>query len=145
MLKFNEYLNEEFDEILEIDSEFLTNNMETLNAELDALTEKPYKNAPVMLNQLRGLLNRYGLMLPDSANMHFLSMSAELVYMLGESNLHLYIVFDTNEDGFVDGYAQIVTDDELEDLVKMDTEDLLNSDRDPIAIRPSTWYAKYED
>lgn len=145
MLKFNDYLNEEFDEILEIDSEFLTNNMETLNAELDALTEKPYKNAPVMLNQLRGLLNRYGLMLPDSANMHFLSMSAELVYMLGESNLHLYIVFDTNEDGFVDGYAQIVTDDELEDLVKMDTEDLLNSDRDPIAIRPSTWYAKYED
>jgi hypothetical protein len=84
-------------------------------------------------------------MLPDSANMHFLSMSAELVYMLGESNLHLYIVFDTNEDGFVDGYAQIVTDDELEDLVKMDTEDLLNSDRDPVAIRPSTWYAKYED
>ncbi len=145
MLKFNDYLNEEFDEILEIDTEFLENNMETLNAELDALTEKPYKNAPVMLNQLRGLLNRYGLMLPDSANMHFLSMSAELVYMLGESNLHLYIVFDTNDDGFVDGYAQIVTDDELEDLVKMETEDLVNSDRDPIAIRPSTWYAKYED
>jgi hypothetical protein len=145
MLKFNDYLNEEFDEILEIDTEFLENNMETMNAELDALTERPYKNAPVMLNQLRGLLNRYGLMLPDSANMHFLSMSAELVYMLGESNLHLYIVFDTNDDGFVDGYAQIVTDDELEDLVKMETEDLVNSDRDPIAIRPSTWYAKYED
>jgi hypothetical protein len=145
MLKFNDYLNEEFDEILEIDTEFLENNMETMNAELDALTERPYKNAPVMLNQLRGLLNRYGLMLPDSANMHFLSMSAELVYMLGESNLHLYIVFDTNDDGFVDGYAQIVTDDELEDLVKMNTEDLVNSDRDPIAIRPSTWYAKYED
>lgn len=145
MLKFNEYLNEEFDEILEVDSKFLQENVEKINAELDALTEKPYKNAPLMLTQLRGVLNRFGLMLPDSANALFLSLSAELVYMLGETNLHLYLVFDTNEDGFVDGYAQIVTDEELQDLVNMDTDDLLDTDRDPITMRPSTWYAKYED
>ena len=49
MLKFNEFLNEEFDELIAIDSRYLEQNMDAINADLDALTEKPYQNAPIFL------------------------------------------------------------------------------------------------
>lgn len=146
MLKFNEFLKEDLENsVLEIDSKFLLGNLDNINDQLDILTEKPYQNAPIFLAQLRGLLNRFGMMLPDSANALFLSFSAELIYSLGETAHYLYIVFDTNDDGFVDGYAQVVTREELKDLVDMETDDILDTDRDPIKIRPSTWYAKRDD
>ena len=145
MLKFNEFLNEEFDEFLEIDAKYLESNADQINADLDRLTEKPYQNAPIFLNQLRGTLERYGVLLPASATSNFLNFGAELVYMLGDTNKHLYIVFDTNDDGFVDGYAQVVTDEELQDLVNMDSAELTGANRAPITMRPSTWYAKRDD
>lgn len=146
MKKFNEFITEARDSSnLEVDSRWLENNVETLNAELDVLTEKPYQNAPIMLAQLRGVLERYGMLLPQSATQQFLNLSAELVYSLGDSAYNLYIVYDTNDDGFVDGYASVVTDDELDDLMDLDTEELVGSDREPVTMRPSTWYAKRDD
>lgn len=145
MLKFSEFLKEENDVVLPVDANWIESNTERLNGELDALTEKPYQNAPIFLNQLRGTLERYGVLLPQSATMHFLNLGAELVYKLGESALHLYIVYDTNDDGYVDGYAQLVNADELKDLLKMDSEDVLNSDRDPLPVRHSDWYRKRDD
>jgi hypothetical protein len=145
MLKFNEFLNEQFDSVLPVDAKWLESNLEKLNGELDTLTAKPYQNAPIFLNQLRGVLERYGTQLPPEASKHFLSLGAELVYALGETGKHLYIVYDTNDDSFVDGYAQVVTDEELQDLLDMDASDIIDSDRDPVTIRPSTWYAKRDD
>lgn len=143
MLNFKDFLNEQFGNVLPIDTKWLENNLDKLNSELDVLTEKPYQNAPIFLNQLRAVLERYGTMLPPCATKHFLSLGGELVYTLGESGRHLYIVFDTGDDGFVDGYAQIVDNEELEDLINLDN--ILDSDRDPITMRPSTWYAKRDD
>jgi len=77
--------------------------------------------------------------------MQFLNLSAELVYALGDSGYNLYIVYDTNEDAFVDGYAQAVSDDELRDLLNMDPDEILNTDREMINLRPSTWYAPRDD
>ncbi len=145
MLKFNEFLKEQFDTVLPIDAKWLENSLDKLNDELDTLTSKPYQNAPILLAQLRGLLDRYGTQLPPEASKHFLSLGGELVYKLGDTDKHLYIVYDTNDDGFVDGYAQVVSQDELNDLVNLDSEDLLNSDRDSIKLRSSTWYAKRDD
>ena len=144
MLKFNEFLNEEFGELITVDSRYLEENMDTINADLDALTEKPYQNAPIFLAQLRGVTEKYGMPLPQSATNNFLDLGAELVYMLGETDYHLYVVYDTNEDGFVDGYAQVVSNDELQDLLNMDSEEVLG-DREEITMRPSTWYAKRDD
>jgi hypothetical protein len=146
MLKFKDFLNEETGaDVIEIDSKYLLSNKEKINTHLDTLTEKPYQNAPIFLTQLRGALELYGMMLPAEATINFVNLSAELVYALGDTGLNLYIVYDTNEeDGFVDGYAQIVTSDELDDLVQMDTEELLG-DREEIQMRPSTWYAKRDD
>lgn len=145
MLTFNKFITEAAEETLDVDAKHVQGNFDAINADLDALTEKPYQNAPIFLNQLRGTLERYGILLPQSATQQFLDLGAELDYLLGESGLHLYVVYDTNEDGFVDGYAQIVTPEELRSLMTMDSEDLLDSDREPITMRPSTWYAKRDD
>lgn len=143
MLKFSEFLKEENEDVLDVDARYLENNRDALNNDLDVLTKKPYQNAPIFLNQLRGTLERYGMILPQEATPNFLNLSAELVYSLGESPYFLYIVFDTADDGFVDGYAQVVDEEELKDLATMDKDEMLN--HDPIATRPSTWYAKRDD
>ena len=124
MQTFNEFLNEAFDEVIQVDARYLEQNMDKINADLDALTDKPYQNAPIFLNQLRGTMERYGMLLPAEATPHFLNLSAELVYALGDSDLYLYVVYDTGEDGYVDGYAQVVTSDELSDLTELDTDEL---------------------
>lgn len=145
MLKFNEFLKEAADDVLEIDdARRLMNNKDTLNSELDALTSRPYQNAPIFLVQLRGVLERYGINLPQSATPNFLNLSAELVYSLSSASSsmpagedtakltdqNLYVVFDTNDDGYVDGYAQIVDKSELKDLLGMDPTEYL--DHNPI-------------
>jgi hypothetical protein len=144
MLKFNEFLKEETEEVIDTDNRRLEQNQDALNNELDNLTEKPYQNAPIFLAQLRGVLERYGMNLPQTATPNFMDLSAELAYALGETGLYLYIVYDTNEDGYVDGYAQVVTSDELGDLARM-PGDLLNTNRNLIANRHSDWYRKRDD
>lgn len=145
MLKFNQFITEEYEEILPVDEKYIESNLETINAELDRLTEKPYQNAPIFLNQLRGTLERYSLLLPQEATKNFMNLGAEIVYKLGELDQYLYVIYDTNDDGFVDGYAQLVTSEELEDLLDMDSNEILDTDRDPINMRSSTWYAKRDD
>ena len=145
MLKFAEFLKEAADDVLEIDdARRLLNNKDALNANLDDLTAKPYQNAPIFLTQLRGVLERYGINLPQSVTPNFLNLSAELVFALSSAsssmpageetptltNQNLYIVFDTNDDGYVDGYAQIVDKEELKDLLGMDPTEYL--DHNPI-------------
>lgn len=148
MLKFKEYLKEELDSgpvKIDVDARHLENNVEAINNDFDRLTAKPYQNAPIFLNQLRGTLERYAMMIPAASTKHFLNLEAELVFNLGNTDKFLYVVYNTNDDGYVDGYAQIVNKEELNDLMKMDVSDLLNTDRDPIKLRPSTWYAKRDD
>lgn len=143
MLKFKEFLNEATSNVIEVDNRRLEHIKDNMNAELERLTAKPYQNAPIFLNQLRGCLEKNGMLLPASATPQFLNLDAEIVYQMGTSGLNLYIVYNTNEDGYVDGYAQVVDSDELEDLLGMNPSDYL--DHDPIKQRPSTWYAPRED
>jgi hypothetical protein len=146
MLKFKEYLNEEVDsETIPIDARYLENNLAQLNDDLDTLTAKPYQNAPILLAQMRGCLERYGMILPASATSQFLNLGAELAYSLGETGLYLYVVYDTNDDGYVDGYAQVVNSDELSDLLDLQGAGVLNKDRQMIGVRHSDWYRKRDD
>lgn len=142
MLRFQEYLNEQYDEVIDIDTRHLLNNAETINADLDRLTEKPYQNAPIFLAQLRGTLERYGMLLPQSATRHFMELGSELVYLLGNSDLHLYVVYDTNDDGFVDGYAQVVDATELKSLIGMDKEDF---QKEHAVMQPRRLRARTDD
>lgn len=129
MLKFNAFLKEQ-DEYLEVDSRHVNNNVDNINAALDELTEKPYQNAPIFLAQLRGGLERFGILLPASATKYFLDLSAEVVYLLGDSSYQLYIIYDTNDQGYVDGYAQLVDNSELQDLLNMNPADLLDNENE---------------
>ena len=137
-------IHEETDTI-QVDNQHLLNNIEMINQELDVLTSKPYQNAPILLTQLRGCLERLSVLIPASATNHFLNLSAELIYSLGETGHFLYIVYDTNDDGYVDGYAQIVSSDELEDLIDMDEDEILHSDRDMMTNQQVNSYRKRDD
>jgi len=128
--------------VIDTDTRHLLENLDALNTELDALTAKPYQNAPLMLTQLRGVLERYGINLPQQATVNFMNLSAELVYTLGDSSHYLYMVYDTNEDAYVDGYAQVVDEEELSMLA---SSEVLNTDRNLIAVRHSDWYRKRDD
>jgi hypothetical protein len=141
MLKFNEFLNEAYDEMLEVDAKHLLNNIDAINAKLDNITEKPYQNAPIFLAQLRGALEIYGVLLPASATVNFLNLDAELVYMLANSDHYLYIIYNTRDDGYVDGYAQVVDNSELQDLIGMTVEDYSHK---PMQPRPRHLPARYD-
>ncbi len=147
MLKFKEYLNENAayyaPKPIEVDTRRLMQIADSMNAELDVLTAKPYQNAPIFLNQLRGFMEKSGMVLPADATPHFLNLSAELIYAMGTTGYHLYIVYDTTDDGYVDGYAQIVNSEDLRDLLGMDPSEYMGHNQ--IVQRPSTWYAKRDD
>ena len=145
MLKFKQFINEEVDGDIDTDSRRLSENMDALNDELETLTLKPYQNAPVFLSQLRGVCERYGIQIPQSATPEFMNLGAELAYSLGTSGFYLYIVYDThNEDGFVDGYAQVVSDDELQDLMGMSAEDLVG-EREALMVQSNTYRKRDDD
>ena len=118
---FIDFLSESDEVIDYVDSKFLLGNLEKLNAELETGTERPYRNAPIMLAQMRGILERYGIQLPQSAQTEFLNLGAQLVYHLTDS-YKLYIVFDTNSEGYVEGYAQVATNEELQSVLNMKPE-----------------------
>jgi hypothetical protein len=123
MKTFLDFLKEES---IDVPFKLSDQNIGTLNSELEVLTEKPYQNAPIFLAQLRGTFERYGILLPATMTDKFLSLEAEVVYQLPNNNdLYIYAVYDTNDEGYVDGYAQIVSKDELDDLMNMDTDELL--------------------
>jgi len=145
MLKFKQFINEEYPNtaVIDIDTRWLENSLDTFNQELDMITAKPFASASVFLNLIMNTLNRRGMLLPQDALVNSMSTSAELVYPLGDTSHFLYIVFDTNMDGYVDGYAQVVEEDELQDLVDMDKAVMFA--RNAIRLRPSTWYAKRDD
>lgn len=145
MLRFKQYINEEVNDIIDTDVTRLSNNLDKFNEELDNLTLNPYQNAPLFLTQLRGVCERYGVQIPQSATMEFLNLGAEVVYSLSGSDHNLYIVYDTHEeDGFVDGYAQVVTNEELTDLIGMSGEEL-SAERAALVSSQNTYRKRDDD
>lgn len=121
----------------QVDGKILANShlldltLDKLNDEFDLVTEKPYMNSSIFLAQLRGVLERYGIQLPAEANRDFMDLGAELTYILGDTDKYLYIIFDTNDDATVDGYAQVVNADDLADLLALDDDEIFG-DREEV-------------
>lgn len=127
MLKFKEYFVEQ-EETLDIETPHLDSVADSANAELDALGDRVFQNSAVFINTVRAIAERYGMKIPPSYGVAAMSMSAETVYRLGESGKFLYIVHDTNDEGFVEGYAQVVSEDELSSLTSMESEDWMKNE-----------------
>jgi hypothetical protein len=125
MQNFKDFINEEHTEpnYIEVDSRMIEHNKDAINADFDRLTAQPYTNAVVFFNQVRGTLERYGMIVPQTATRHFLNFDGEFAFKLGESPFNLYIVFNTHKNAYVDGYAQIVDDEELDALMSSDFGD----------------------
>lgn len=152
MQKFIEFINEESEDMLHIetDSRMLENNKNSINADLDRLTSAPYQNSIVFYNQLRGTLERYGMLIPPGATKTFLNFDAEMSMTLGDSGLNLYVVFNTDKHGKVDAYAQVVDDEELNNLMdsnedEMDEEEESDDDDDDEYDETVGRYRKTDD
>jgi hypothetical protein len=142
MKTFLDFLKEES---IDVPFKLSDQNVDTLNSELEVLTDKPYQNAPIFLAQLRGTFERYGVLLPATMTDQFLNLDAEITYALPQNpGFYIYIVYNTNDSGYVDGYAQVVSQDELADLKNMSTEDLLG-DEDEAPMKPRYLPARRDD
>ena len=118
---FVDELNEEHDASnefhIEVDSRSLENNMESINQYFDSLAKHPYRNVMVFYDQVRGTLERYGMIVHPDATKHFMNFDSEMAFKLGDTMYFLYVVYNTKSNGLVDGYAQVVDEEELDHLI----------------------------
>ena len=122
MLKFNEYIAEQEDLVIDEVPEQLLIQIDTINAELDQITEQPFLNSAIFYNLIRNTLERFGIIIPPGYEMPMLSTDSETAYALGETGYYIYIVHNT-EVGAVIGYAQIVNKEDLDDLMSSFSEE----------------------
>lgn len=116
MLKFKEFITEQEDLVIDEVPEQLLAQIDTINAELDQITEEPFVNSAIFFNLIRSTLERFGVIIPPGYEMPMLSTDSETAYALGDSGYYIYIVHNT-EVGAVIGYAQIVDKTDLDDLM----------------------------
>lgn len=116
MQSFKQYVKEEEHIVIDVNPEYTLSNLDKVNADLDAITEEPFVNSALFVNAVRGTLERYGVILPAHSNMQQLQMEGEWVYQLGDSGHYVYMVHNLDPESAVEGYAQIVDQEELDDL-----------------------------
>lgn len=122
MLKFKDFLSEETHVVIDGHPDLALMSIDKVNEDLDAVTLQPFVNSALFVNAVRGTLERYGIVLPAHSNMQQLSMESEVVYSLGDSGFYVYMVHNLNPDGYVEGYASIVDEEELGDLAALGGE-----------------------
>lgn len=122
LLNFKQYFAEETHIEIDVDPEAALSNIDKVNEDLDAVTLNPFVNSALFVNAVRGTLERYGIVLPAHSNMQQLALEGEYVYALGESGHYVYMVHNLNEEGQVEAYAQIVDEEELEDLASLNDD-----------------------
>lgn len=117
LLRYKEFITEEEMTVaIDTDTKLLLSHLDKANEDLDSVTEAPFLNSALFVNTVRGTLERYGVILPTESNLQQLSMEGEVVYALGESGYFVYMVHNLNPEGNVEGYAQIVNEEDLNDL-----------------------------
>lgn len=141
MLRFKDFITEEHTAEVHLDNvepSLVLSHIDKANEDLDRVTEEPFVNSALFVNAVRGTLERYGIVLPAHSNMQQLALEAEYVYAIGDTGHYVYAVHNLNPDGAVEGYAQIVDAEELEDLKDMnDSNEESASDDD--SSEPSEW------
>lgn len=132
MLNFKEFLSEEEEIKLPYapDVHVLENNLDQINALLDKVTDTIFVNSAVFFNTVRSSLENFSIIIPRGYEVPMMSMEAETSYALADTGYYLYVVHDMNDDGWIEGYAQVVDEDELTDLLNMDSEELTAKDEE---------------
>lgn len=162
MKRFREYLSEAEHVELSVDSAVWEPQLDKMNFDLEAVTSEPFLNSALFVNAVRGTLERYGILLPAHSNMQQLSVEAEVVYDLVDdltSNRqdytqggdekdsvnprYLYMVHNLDPNGNVEGYAQIVNQEELDALGSMDRLSDEEEFEAGVADQDNTWLANW--
>lgn len=131
--QFKKKLDEEKDSTIVIDDipDQTMQSLDMINDTLDKITDRQFVNSAVFINTVRATLERFGIILPPEHQMAMLNSESETVYALGDTDMNLYITHDTYE-GQVEGYAQIVSDSDLHDLMNStDDEEEEDDEEEP--------------
>lgn len=124
MLTYKEFLDKkETLAIPNIDPELLQNRLETINSALDSVTDTQFVNSSIFTNAVRGTLERYGILIPKGYESAMLSSTSETEYELTGTGHYLYVAHNMNDAGYVEGFAQIVSQDELDTLESMNDDE----------------------
>ena len=137
MLRFKEFLSEDAGVYVDVKPDNARLNMDKANDSLDDVTLDPFVNSAVFINAVRATLERFGIVLPAHSQMHQLTLEGEISYELGESGLYIYMVWNQDPEGNVEGYAQIVNKEDLDDLQALngEPEEVKNEDPTPPSMR----------
>lgn len=147
MLKFKQFLIQEEAPPVEggtVDADDnILKQVELINAELDKSTDITFTTSVVFVDTVRQILERYGVLLPGEINRYAMNSALELVYKLGASDMHLYMVWNLNDYGWTEGYAQVVDSSELNALKGMDDDEWMKNE--PIITKKTPYAAKDDD
>ena len=107
------------------------NAVDLANTHFDELVNGKFATAYLVIQTVRGILERFGVKLPD---IHPTGFDEEIVLRVvgpddQDQNLCLCIMIDQDERGHYDAYAQFVDEDDLDDIEDMDisTEPVTNA------------------
>lgn len=93
------------------------NDVVRLNAELDLVFSKKVSNKIVIYNILAATLEKYGIRFPITD-----LQDEQYVFEIGDSGFYLFVKKQIDSRGNFDVYAQVVDEDELEELEDSDMD-----------------------
>ncbi|CAB4124292.1 hypothetical protein UFOVP49_130 [uncultured Caudovirales phage] len=93
-------------------------DIDLLNSQFDSVLAGKFANGHLVIQTIRAILEKFGLQLP------IIEVTGEddvFVFEINDNpDLYLYIAIDKDNRGHFDVYAQIVDEDELEELDDLD-------------------------
>jgi hypothetical protein len=92
--------------------------VDVINSHFDELVNGKFSTAYLVVQTVRGILERFGVILPE---LHPTGFDEQIVYKAND-DLYLCIMIDQDDKGHYDAYAQFVDNDGLDDVLNMDIE-----------------------
>jgi hypothetical protein len=99
-------------------------SIDLINSHFDQYVNGKFATAYLVIQTVRGVLERFGVNLPD---IHPTGFDEEIVLRAtdlsgDDEDLYLCIMIDVDGNGHYDAYAQFVDGDELDEVLDMDIE-----------------------
>ena len=97
-------------------------SIDLINSHFDQYVNGKFATAYLVVQTVRGVLERFGVNLPDG---HPTGFDEEIIFRATDLNgddedLYLCIMIDVDDNGHYDAYAQFLNGDDLDDVLNMD-------------------------
>ena len=99
-------------------------SIDLINNHFDEYVNGKFATAYLVIQTVRGVLERFGVKMPD---VHPTGFDEEIIFRAtdldgNDEDLYLCIMIDVDNNGHYDAYAQFVDGDELDEVLNMDIE-----------------------